>query len=553
VQEDTTLEVVLQTLAGSFKHVRYYKSSDQSNHWKTYWTFKTYRTLFDIDHRMGFWIDMTKDDHLVVAGLVPEMTQIELGHNWNLVGYPSFIDRTVSDALAGIDWQKVQGWGDTPPHHQKQMGASDIMTAGEGYWIWVDLPQVWEVYNRPADPPYIINTYPVNGAINVPVDTDIHVNFSEDMDGPTVGLTTVPACPSSWTPNMQTPSYYIFTCAEPFPEGQSVIATAAGNDLSGLPLVAPTQWTFITVSVPPMIVATDPFDGTVNVLLDAPIVVAFSEPMKAYTFSWTIVPDPGGWSSPKWSSGNTTVTLSHAVPFAEGTMYKVNVTYAEDLSGIQLVPGPVPNPFTFVTPGVGPYIVSTDPYDREVGVELDRDISILFSEPMDTSSLAWAIVPAISMNAAWYQNDTMAVLSPSDPFMECTTYTLHITIALDKDGYPLVSGPVPNPWSFSTTGIGNCPYVVLTDPHNNQTKVSVWQAIWIEFSWSMNWSSFSWEIDPDPGGWSPVWPSDRQIYLNHNNSFQPATTHVFQIVYIEDIYGVPLCGVPFTLTFKTSP
>ncbi|MCJ2556795.1 MAG: hypothetical protein LN415_06760, partial [Candidatus Thermoplasmatota archaeon] len=93
VQEDTTLEVVLRTLEGSYRHVRYYKSSDQSGHWKSYWTFKTYRTLFDIDHTMGFWIDIVKPDDLVVAGLVPEVTQIELGHGWNFVGYPSFTYR----------------------------------------------------------------------------------------------------------------------------------------------------------------------------------------------------------------------------------------------------------------------------------------------------------------------------------------------------------------------------------------------------------------------------------------------------------------------------
>jgi hypothetical protein len=86
VQDDTTLEVVLQTLDGSYKHVRYYKSSDQSHHWKSYWTFKPYSTPFDIDHTMGFWIDMKKADYLVVAGLVPDVTQIELGHNWNFVG-----------------------------------------------------------------------------------------------------------------------------------------------------------------------------------------------------------------------------------------------------------------------------------------------------------------------------------------------------------------------------------------------------------------------------------------------------------------------------------
>ncbi|MCK4455460.1 MAG: hypothetical protein KAU99_03835, partial [Thermoplasmata archaeon] len=133
IQHDTTLEVVLQTLEGSYKHVRYYKSADQSGHWKSYWTFKTYRTLFEINHTMGFWIDMTKDDHLVVAGLVPDFVNIRLYHGWNFVGYPSFINRTVDEALYNIDWKMIDGYGDTPPYHLKHLDSSDMMTAGEGY------------------------------------------------------------------------------------------------------------------------------------------------------------------------------------------------------------------------------------------------------------------------------------------------------------------------------------------------------------------------------------------------------------------------------------
>jgi hypothetical protein len=145
VQADTTLETVLQTLDGSFKHVRYYKSFGQGPHWKSYWTFKKYRTLFDIDHTMGFWIDITRADDFVVAGLVPEVTHIELGHGWNFVGYPSFIDRTLSQALSGVDWEKAQGYDYNPPFNLKKLFGSDVMTAGEGYWVWVEIAADWIV------------------------------------------------------------------------------------------------------------------------------------------------------------------------------------------------------------------------------------------------------------------------------------------------------------------------------------------------------------------------------------------------------------------------
>ncbi|MFQ5909568.1 MAG: PKD domain-containing protein [Thermoplasmata archaeon] len=147
IQDDEALETVLQSLSGSYNHVRYYKSSDQSDHWKSYWTFKYHRDLYYINHGMGFWIKMTKDDHLVVAGLVPGATETDLGHQWNFVGYPCFTPMQVQEALAGVDYKTVDGYDDTPPFHLAHMGDTDMMVAGEGYWVWVDLPQTWMVYN----------------------------------------------------------------------------------------------------------------------------------------------------------------------------------------------------------------------------------------------------------------------------------------------------------------------------------------------------------------------------------------------------------------------
>jgi hypothetical protein len=628
VQEDTTLEVVLQTLAGSFKHVRYYKSSDQSDHWKTYWTFKTYRTLFDIDHKMGFWIDMTKDDHLVVAGLVPEMTQIELGHNWNLVGYPSFIDRTVSEALAGIDWKKVQGWGNTQPYHQKQMSGSDIMTAGEGYWIWVDLPQVWEVYNKPADPPYIVWTDPLHMGLDIPLYSPITVKFSKEMDTSSLSWSLIPQAPGTlwyeyWYEN---DTLLVIESPTPLAEGvQYEMHILSARDKSGAMLVpgpAPNPWTFITVIIPPTIVATYPANmqlgvspdtyilvnfsesmnessliwsvspdpggwtltwydtllamehsnpflaGNVTVEIsyaedlqglplapgpvDAPIIIQFSESMNVSTFLWAVFPDPGGWSE-QWTNGNTTVTLTHANPFSY-SMIEVLVDYVEDIYGRPLVPGPVPNPFVFTTISTVPYIVMTDPYDGEIDVDVWRNITVWFSEPINTSTFGWSLAPD---PGGWYQeewsaNDTVVVLKHVTPFTECTMYSVTVTSADDKQGNPLVPGPVPNPWSFKIESL--CPYVLYTVPTHNETNVSLTQDIIIMFSAAMNASTLSWSMTtgPDPGGWTEVWPSPDFLVLSHANPFTPSTTYIFELTYIEGENGYPLCGLPIVIEFTTT-
>ena len=147
VQANETLEAVLGSLSGSYNHVRYYRSSDQKDHWKCYWTFKTYRDFYHINHQMGFWIQMTKDDRLVVAGLVPDVTEVQLDHQWNFVGYPSFMAMQVQEALADVDYKMVDGYGDTPPFHLVHLADTDMMLAGEGYWVWVGSSQTWFVHN----------------------------------------------------------------------------------------------------------------------------------------------------------------------------------------------------------------------------------------------------------------------------------------------------------------------------------------------------------------------------------------------------------------------
>jgi parallel beta-helix repeat protein len=146
-QYDTSLETVLQTL--DFDQVRYYNASDIKDNWKGYWTFKSYKgDLKDIDHKMGFWVHVTNDDYLTTAGLVPVSTGIMLYEGWNMVGYPSFINRTIDEALQWIPWTSVEGFDpNLPPFHLKKLLPTDIMSAGNAYWIEVTGNNIWIVYN----------------------------------------------------------------------------------------------------------------------------------------------------------------------------------------------------------------------------------------------------------------------------------------------------------------------------------------------------------------------------------------------------------------------
>jgi parallel beta-helix repeat protein len=94
----------------------------------------------------------------------------------------------------------------------------------------------------------------------------------------------------------------------------------------------------------PFIVATNPTDGEIDVPVTAPIVITFSESMNTSSVTVSVVPTHP--FTHNWSAGDTVLTLNHATPFMDCTMYTVFV-YGQDWNGDNLVPGPVPNPFSF--------------------------------------------------------------------------------------------------------------------------------------------------------------------------------------------------------------
>ena len=123
-----------------------------------------------LDEKMGFWINMTEPDTLDIVGSVPASTEIALWDNvggWNLVGYPSIMDRALPGALSDhgvndlftliiayhpIDTADPWKLFDLLAY-QYFPYSNDLqtMTPGWGYWINVTADSTWSV-NFLADP-----------------------------------------------------------------------------------------------------------------------------------------------------------------------------------------------------------------------------------------------------------------------------------------------------------------------------------------------------------------------------------------------------------------
>ncbi|MRR09862.1 hypothetical protein EG831_07295, partial [bacterium] len=99
---------------------------------------------------------------------------------------------------------------------------------------------------------------------------------------------------------------------------------------------------------PPQVTFTSPADAAVDVLVNVPVVVGFTEPIDPATLQFTFSDGATLWTDTTWNAAGDTVTLGHS-PWNASNSYTFTVTAASDLNGNALVAGAVPNPFSFTT------------------------------------------------------------------------------------------------------------------------------------------------------------------------------------------------------------
>jgi hypothetical protein len=148
--EGTDIATSFQTL--EWDTGRWWDSTDAIDRWKCCSSFKQsgFNDLIKINRTMGIWVNVTKTggDHFISAGRVYENTTIQLYKGWNLVGYASFVNRSVEETLNGIPWEQVEGFDEgATPYYLRSLASTDWMKAGNGYWIRVTSDCIWTVEN----------------------------------------------------------------------------------------------------------------------------------------------------------------------------------------------------------------------------------------------------------------------------------------------------------------------------------------------------------------------------------------------------------------------
>ncbi|MBI4726440.1 Ig-like domain-containing protein [candidate division TA06 bacterium] len=301
-------------------------------------------------------------------------------------------------------------------------------------------------------------------------------------------------------------------------------------------------------ATPPVISSNSPTDGAVNVALNVPVSITFSEPIKKSTFAYTCTPDPGGRSE-SWNVDSTQVTINHT-DFASLTAYVVKVTTAQDTAGNGLT-GRDTIRFTTLDASL-PYIVSNTPADGVTGVALNAAVSITFSEPIKKSAFAYTFTPDPGgRSESWNVDSTQVTINHTD-FASLTAYVVKVTTAQDTAGNGLTGRDTIR----FTTLDASLPYIVSNSPADGATGVALNAAVSITFSEPIETTTFAYTFMPDPGGRSETWNVDStQVTINHTD-FVSLTAYVVKVTTAQDVAGNGLTGrdsLKFTTLDATPP
>jgi hypothetical protein len=241
-------------------------------------------------------------------------------------------------------------------------------------------------------------------------------------------------------------------------------------------------------SVCPVVLTTDPANLSTSVALNKIITINFNEKMDPATITPASITIKAGNTVVLGTVAysGTTATFTPTVPLAVNTTYTGRVTTAvKDATGNALQQDYV---WTFSTGAtLSPVVITTDPFNNETGVPLNKTITATFNMPMDPLTInnttfkimqGAVVIPGI----VTYLGNT-ASFTPATPLIINTLYTATVTTgAKNSVGTPVSANYV---WTF-TTGTITAPTVVSTDPANNATAVVLNKVISANFSEVMN-------------------------------------------------------------------
>ncbi len=315
--------------------------------------------------------------------------------------------------------------------------------------------------------PVVVFTSPDSGAISVPVNTSIGVQFSRDMDTTTVaGNVEISgdvsgshgyfvSCPTASYCNLN--PYPDFTAGE----NVTVVFTDGITDRDGRRLVPKTV--IFTVGSgedndPPTVQIIAPPNDTLTLYNAGELIRAYvSDPGGIQRVDWVLLDQT--YSKPTNCAGNlygSSDTSCLAMPGVPPGVYLLKA-FAYDRSnnvGYDSV-------WVAFNDTVPPYLLLTEPSDGDVGISPHTDIRLVFSENMDTSTFGAVSISVGSSTYSYthlWEDMQILRLSPSSPFPYDSVVRVVVSSFTDLAGNPMV----PDTFSFRIVSNASVSAVIIS-------------------------------------------------------------------------------------------
>jgi len=347
-------------------------------------------------------------------------------------------------------------------------------------------------------PPQVNSTIPANGSVGVPVNLSggITIHFSKEMDASTINDQTIALAEGqNSVPGLVTytagVSNAVFTPSSVLnPTTLYRLSVNEVKDAYGIPMDAPYICSFNTGTAPdttsPYVVDTDtkPGNGSVNVQPNAPIIVDFSELVVPATISFVL--SAGSSTVPcTMSYSGTNAIFAPSNVLAYGTQYTAMVNAGvRDLAGNTMQNDYI---WSFTTTAasdtIPPVVMANTPSVGATGVAVNIAPSVMFSEPVDPTTITFTLSAGGSPVAGnMTYSGTIAIFTPSISLAYSTLYTATVSAGVrDLAGNAMPNGYL---WSFVTgTALDMIPPSVTgTIPAVGATGVAVNLAPSVTFS-----------------------------------------------------------------------
>ena len=315
--------------------------------------------------------------------------------------------------------------------------------------------------------PTLSSSLPAKGASAVPINAKLGFSFNEAMDEESLELTSNPAI------TLGTPTWNAASTSIVFDNSNLAASTAytlsvKAKDVSGNAL-AETTITFTTSDSADTTVPSTP-TGLVATPANGQVTLTWQANPEADIAGYTVYV---GTAQDKLESKDFVTTNSKAVTgLTNGTTYFFAIDAVDAANNHSSQSTPVSaTPSATITDNTPPTLQSSDPADNTTNVKGEFVFSIVFSEPMDKSSLSFTLEPPdyVLKFIDWSNNDTVLSLSPASLHLfeqkENTPYKLTIA-AKDRAGNTLAGDKDIN----FTTGF-ETPTLVSSTPADGATNV----------------------------------------------------------------------------------